>query len=56
VEEVTIYNSLGIAVMSSGPKYSGKIINLDISTLSRGVYMLKLRNNKEFVVSRFIKN
>jgi hypothetical protein len=53
---IIIYNSLGVEVYSeNGVKLSGKITkNIDLSSLSKGIYNLKVAGENGSVVKKFV--
>lgn len=57
VQQIAIYNILGQVVMQSiNSTQNDTLLNLDISSLSRGMYFLRIVSNQQELQERFIKN
>ena len=54
-EELEIYNSIGLIVYKSNIDIGEKIIKIDISGLSAGMYLIKLKSEKNNSNIKFIK-
>lgn len=53
--KVEIINSLGLTVLALNDVENDNTINIDVSNLKEGVYMIKCSSGKQFKTGRFIK-